>query len=184
MLVLASKSPRRKEILQKLGLEFECMNAECDENLPHDIKPEDAVMLLAHRKAEAIFKKRSHDTVIGSDTIVVHKGVILTKPSDEDDAFKILKCLSGQTHSVYTGVSILSEDKTSEFFSKTEVTFAPISDEEIEWYISTREPFDKAGAYGIQGYGCRFIEKINGDYYTVVWLPAQRVAKELANFGY
>ncbi len=183
MLILASKSPRRIEILGKICEGFKTISKDCDETLPDNIIPGDAVQLLAKKKAQAIFDDFPDSTVIGSDTIVVLDDSILTKPTDFCDAFAMLKKLSGKKHSVYTGVAIINKDKEKLFFSKADVEFADMTDDEIEWYIRSNEVWDKAGAYGIQGFGCRFIKGIIGDYYTVMGLPAQMTYEALKEFN-
>ena len=182
MIILASKSPRRKEILEKLLIEFKCIVQDCDESLPEDILPRDACVLLAEKKANAVYLDNQNDIVIGADTIVVLDNEILGKPKNKADAENMLRALSGKSHYVYTGVSIISKDKRINFYDKTEVKFANLTDDDIEFYISTSEPYDKAGSYAVQGIGCRFIEKINGDFYTVMGLPSYKLIKALREF--
>lgn len=184
-IILASASPRRKELLKGLGLTFEIIPAVGEEK-QIDGTPEEIVKALAFHKAREVFEHEDAGedlTVIGSDTIVVHNGKILGKPKDADDARTMLSSLSGQTHQVYTGVAILSgkAGRYHEiiFAEKTDVEFYPLDEEEINWYIATGEPMDKAGAYGIQGKGGRFVRRINGDYNTVVGLPQSRIYQEL-----
>lgn len=169
MLILASQSPRRKELLSLITTDFTVRSAEVDEALPKGISPEDAVLYLSKIKAQAVFN--GTDTVIGADTIVVLDGEILGKPADDDEAFSMLRALSGREHSVFTGVSVLNPEANICFHRETKVKFCPLSDEEIRDYIGTGECRDKAGAYGIQGYGSRFVEGISGDYFNVVGLP-------------
>ena len=182
MIILASESPRRKEILEKLLIEFKSEVSFCDESLPNGINPEEACVILAKRKAESVFKENPEDIVIGADTMVVLDNNILGKPSSKEEATDMLKKLSGRSHFVFTGVSIISKDKSMSFYDKTEVKFSVLSDEDINFYISTDEPYDKAGSYAIQGIGCRFIEKINGDFYTVMGLPSYKLIKALKVF--
>ena len=184
MLILASKSPRRNEILGKICNDFVAITKDCDETLQEDIDPADAVQMLSKRKAEAVFVDNPDATVIGSDTIVSINGEILTKPLEFSDAYDMLTKLSGNVHQVYTGVTILSKQKEKTFYSKADVEFAQMSREEIEWYINSNEIWDKAGSYGIQGFGCRFIKGIVGDYYTVMGLPAQMTYEALKEFDY
>jgi len=182
MLVLASGSPRRKEILEKLGFDFVSCKTDVDETIPENLDPSEIATYLATLKAEASLLDYPTDTVIGSDTIVVLDDKVLGKPQNEEDAKRMLKALSGKTHVVYTGVCVASADKKESFCDKTCVTFAALSDYEIDEYIATGEPMDKAGAYGIQGYGCRFVSSINGDFYSVMGLPANRLYEVLKRF--
>ncbi|HHW45498.1 MAG TPA: septum formation inhibitor Maf [Clostridiales bacterium] len=184
MLVLASASPRRKEILKNLGYEFECLPVDIDETIQNGVLPETAVSGLAQKKAAAALKLRPDCVVIGSDTVVVLDGKILGKPRDRDHAFQMLKSLSGRVHTVYTAVAIMSESKNEVFCSNTDVEFYPLTDEEIKEYIDTKEPMDKAGAYGIQGKGMTLVKRISGDFYTVVGLPAAETARRLREFGF
>jgi septum formation protein len=183
-LILASSSPRRKALLQNLNLSFEVSSKNVDESFDPDLQPSEIVMELAQRKAQAVFQEHPEAFVIGSDTIVVFQGQILHKPIDEADAARKLRMLSGHTHEVYTGVSILSSQSTVRFYEKTEVSFWELTDDEIMSYVQSGEPLDKAGAYGIQGYGSMLVEKINGDYYAVVGLPVSRTIRELKKLGY
>jgi septum formation protein len=183
-LILASSSPRRKELLENLHLKFEISSSDVDESYDPKMKPEEIVMELANRKAKVIAEKNPSSFVIGSDTIVAVDGQVLGKPLTKDEAFKMLKLLSGRTHSVFTGVAIVSPEKKVTFFEKTDVTFWELTDEEIEAYIKSGEPFDKAGAYGIQGLGSMLVKQISGDYFTVVGLPVARTVRELRNIGY
>ena len=173
MLVLASKSPRRQELLKYITDEFIIKTAEVDETLPEGISPAEAVLYLSKIKAEPF--RNDNDTVIGADTVVAIDNIILGKPKDENDAKDMLKHLSGRVHSVFTGVTIINKSKEKSFFVETKVKFYKLSDEMINSYIKTGEPFDKAGAYGIQGYGCLLVEKIDGDYFNVVGLPVSQL---------
>lgn len=184
MLVLASASPRRKEILKNLGYEFECLPVDIDESVPNGTNPVKAVTELARKKAAATFELRPDCVVIGSDTVVVLDGKILGKPRDRDHAFEMLKSLSGRIHVVHTAVAIVSKTKSEVFCSSTEVEFYRLSDEEIKEYINTKEPMDKAGAYGIQGKGITLVKRISGDFYTVVGLPAAETARRLREFDF
>ncbi len=182
-IILASASPRRKELLGYAVKSFEVVPAEIDERLPRHIPAEKSAEYLAVKKAEHIAELYPESLVIGSDTVVIIDGEILGKPRDEADAERMLKLLSGKTHAVITGVCIIYGEKKKSFSEKTLVTFYPLSDEEIRGYIATGEPMDKAGAYGIQGAGCVLAEKINGDFFNVVGLPAARLRRELSEFG-
>lgn len=177
MLILASKSPRRKELLSLITTDFEIKSADADESLPENITPEKAVLYLSKIKAEPL--KNNEDTVIGADTVVAVDGKILGKPKDREDAFNMLKLLSGKSHSVFTGVTVISPKGEKSFFAETKVKFFDLSDEEINSYIETGEPFDKAGAYGIQGKGSLLVEEIQGDYFNVVGLPVSLLNKAL-----
>ena len=173
-LVLASKSPRRSEILKNAGYDFEIRVADADETIPDGTKPEDAVVFLAARKAMAV-NRADDETVLGADTIVVLDDKILGKPKDREDAFNMLKSLSGRVHSVFTGVCIIENGKSMTFAEETQVEFLPLSDEDIYKYIDTNDCYDKAGAYGIQGYASKFIRRISGDYFNVVGLPISAI---------
>lgn len=178
-LILASSSPRRKELLQFLQIPFESMNSNVDESIDENMQAEDAVQELAVRKAEAISTQHQESWVIGSDTVVVLEGEILGKPVNRADGKRMLEMLSGRTHEVYTGVAIVYGEHRNIFAEKTEVTFWELSEAEIERYLDSGEPFDKAGSYGIQGLGSLLVKQINGDYFTVVGLPVSRLAREL-----
>ena len=180
-LILASASPRRREILKNAGYSFRVVTSDADEALPDGITPAKAVKLLAKIKNEAI-KSKPDETVVSADTIVVCEGKILGKPKNEKDAFKMLKTLSGRKHSVYTGVCIRKGGKIKTFYEKTAVYFYELSDSEIREYIATGEPMDKAGAYGIQCKGATLVRKIDGDYFNVVGLPIARLVRELKEF--
>ncbi len=178
--VLASSSPRRRELLHQVGLKFEIVSPDADETLPEGISPDKAVELLSERKAEAAKKSARGRVLIAADTVVAKDGVIYGKPSDEEDAFRMLSELSGNTHEVFTGVCVLFPDGEKECFSVgTKVTFASMSDEEIRGYIASGEPFGKAGSYAIQGLGAQFVKGINGDYTNVVGLPVQALCEVL-----
>jgi septum formation protein len=183
-LILASSSPRRKELLETLRLKFAISSSEVDESFEPGLSPEEIVMELAERKAQAIFNENSDAFVIGADTIVVANNEVLGKPTDEAEAISMLKILSGSQHDVYTGVSILSPDRTTRFYEKTEVWFWELTDNEIRSYVKSGEPLDKAGAYGIQQLGSMLVKKINGDYFAVVGLPVARTIRELKRVGY
>jgi septum formation protein len=183
-LILASSSPRRKELLENLRLKFEISSSDADETFSEELTPAEAVMELASRKSGTVAANNPGCFVLGSDTVVVHEGEILGKPAGEQEAYEMLRKLSGKVHTVYTGVSILSPEKETRFYEKTDVTFWELSDEEINIYIKSGEPFDKAGGYGIQGFGSMLVREINGDYYTVMGLPVSRLIRELRKTGY
>lgn len=178
-LILASHSPRRKELLQKLQIPFDSISSNVDEQLADNLSPEDAVIELATRKASIIAEQYKEAIVIGADTIVVHNGTILGKPKDRAMAKETLESLSGNEHSVFTGVTVIYQGKHQSFYEKTDVTFWELTSKEIEQYLDSDEPYDKAGAYGIQGLGSLFVKMINGDYYNVVGLPISRLNRFL-----
>lgn len=177
MLILASKSPRRRELLSLITEEFEIKSADVDETLPDDISPDKAVEYLSKIKAQPF--ENGVDTVIGADTVVAVDHKILGKPADRKQAFEMLKMLSGRYHSVYTGVTVIRPENTITFSAETRVKFFDLSDEEINDYIATGECDDKAGAYGIQGKGSLLVERIEGDYFNVVGLPVSLLNKLL-----
>lgn len=180
MIILASQSPRRRELMALTDLEFIVKPSDADENVTQNLSPKETVEFLSLKKALAL--KNENDIIIGADTVVSIDGKILGKPKDEKDAYNMLKILSGRTHSVYTGVTVIKNERTETFSCETKVTFYPISDEEIKDYVKTGEPLDKAGAYGIQLKGGLFVEKIEGDYNNVVGLPIARLLKILKTF--
>lgn len=183
MIILASKSPRRQELLKLVTNDFEIKTADVDETLPDGISPRDAVMYLSSIKAQPFASgDNADDIIIGADTVVALDGKILGKPKDEANAREMLKFLSGRTHSVFTGVTLIKGKTTKTFAVETKVKFFELTDKEIDSYIKTNEPFDKAGAYGIQGYGSLLVEKIDGDYFNVVGLPISTLNRELKAF--
>lgn len=181
--ILASASPRRKELLGYVVPQFEIIPADVDETLPEYISAEECAEFLAVKKAEHISALYPESVVIGSDTVVIVDGEILGKPAGEEDAYRMLKKLSGKIHTVVTGVCISKGEKKRSFSESTEVEFYPLSDKEIRDYIATGDPMDKAGAYGIQGEGCILIKGIKGDFFTVMGLPAARLKRELSAFA-
>ena len=187
--VLASKSPRRREILENIGLDFEILVSSADEDkIARNISPEMLVSQLALLKATAVAEKIDDGDafIIGADTVVSLEGEILEKPVDEADAKRMLKELSGKTHSVFTGVCVFEKKsgKAISKYQKTDVTFKVLSDKKIDAYIKTGEPMDKAGSYGIQGKGALLIDGIKGDYFNVVGLPVALLADIFADeFG-
>lgn len=173
-LILASASPRRREIFQQAGLEFTVMPSTKEEVITKK-DPKDAVMELALQKAEDIAERSdSGCMVVGADTVVAMDGKILGKPEDKEDAARMLRMLSGSRHQVYTGVACICKGVKKVFCEETSVYFYPVIEEEIKSYIETGEPMDKAGAYGIQGRAACFIRGIEGDYYNVVGFPIAR----------
>ena len=175
MLILASKSPRRKELLSLITTDFEIIPAVGEENADPALSPDMFVRALAEQKALEIAESHPDDAVIGSDTVVAVNGEILGKPKDKADAFRMLSLLSGTSHSVFTGVAVVKNGKVHSFTEETKVRFFPLDEFEIERYIATGEPFDKAGAYGIQDIGALLVEGIDGDYYNVMGLPVGRL---------
>lgn len=199
-IILASASPRRKELLEQMGLEFEICPAKGEEVITKTV-PQEVVMELSEQKAKevasmvAVFQKNNEELVtpsdllvIGADTVVAYDGKILGKPKDEEDAKRMLRMLAGHTHSVYTGVTLLlmnADGRSGElnFYEKTDVGMHPMTEKEIKRYVASKEPMDKAGAYGIQGKCAIYIEKISGDYNNVVGLPIARIYQELKKIG-
>lgn len=173
--VLASASPRRKELLSQIGIDFRICVSKKEEEILRN-KPEDIVKDLSYTKARDVFENDNRDAiVIGADTIVVYDEKVLGKPKSEEEAYEMIKMLQGNVHQVYTGVTIIwrQEDEThvSSFFAVTDVEIYYMSEDEIRAYIATNEPYDKAGGYGIQGYFARYVKQIKGDYNNVVGLP-------------
>ena len=188
-LVLASASPRRKEILTTLGVAFTVRTAEADETC--DLTdPGARVEAIARRKCDAVWEAMAAEgaldgdtMILASDTLVTLDGEFLGKPADEEDAFRMLSALSGVRHHVFTGVTVRRGDQVLTRHEVTSVDFRALEPEEVEQYIATGECMDKAGAYGIQGYGCLLVEGIVGDYYNVMGLPVALLAQMLRQFG-
>ena len=180
-IILASNSPRRKELLTGLGVAYDIRTLpDIDESYPDTLQKGEIPLYIAREKAEAYRPMlRTDELMITADTIVWLEGRVLGKPKDEADAFNMLKALSGKTHTVLTGVCIISPDKKISFYEQTEVEFYTLGENEIMQYIASGEPMDKAGAYGIQEKGALFVKRINGDFYNVVGLPVARLAREL-----
>jgi len=177
--VLASKSPRRAELMRYIAPDFEILPAECGENPPDGIEADEVPEFLAVQKALDGSKKRPDSLVIGCDTVVILNGEIMGKPKDLEDAFRMLKALSGRVHTVVSGVCLCYKGKTLSFTQKTAVEFYQLSDEDILDYVRQSNPLDKAGAYGIQDKGGLFVKEISGDYYNVVGLPLARLNLEI-----
>jgi septum formation protein len=181
-LILASASPRRRELLAQAGYTFTVEAADVDESVRPAESPAAYVQRLAEEKAQAVFSRQSNDLpliVLGADTTVVCDGEILAKPADAADAKVMLRLLSGRVHQVLTGVAVVTRAGVSSAVETTEVTFSEISASELDLYCATPEPLDKAGAYGIQGYAARWIPRIHGDYFNVMGLPIARVVRLL-----
>jgi septum formation protein len=178
-LILASSSPRRKQILENAGYTFETKEPNIDENLHIKLPPIDLVMKLALMKANAAATDADDEVVIGADTIVCIDGKNIGKPEDAQQAKTLLRQLSGRLHRVYTGVAIVSKERQETFFVQAKVNFMKLNDDLINRYIATNEPFDKAGGYAVQGKGSVLVENIDGDYFGVVGLPIAQVAMRL-----
>lgn len=173
--VLASASPRRKELLSQIGIKFRTCVSKKEEMILRD-RPIDIVKDLSYTKARDVFERGNRDSiVIGADTIVVYEDKVLGKPKNEAEAYEMINMLQGEVHTVYTGVSIIWRDdentRVSSFYAETDVELYYMSEEEIRAYIATNEPYDKAGGYAIQGYFARYVKQIKGDYNNVVGLP-------------
>lgn len=181
-LILASGSPRRRELLSMVTKEFEIRVSNVEEVVPEGLSPAETVEFLSRLKGGAVFREFPDSTVIASDTVVAVDGAILGKPGSEEEAAGMLRTLSGRAHEVYTGVYIVNREKEISFSQRTEVEFYSLTEEEIRDYVKTGEPMDKAGAYGIQGLGALLVKGIAGDYYNVMGFPVARVARALAEF--
>lgn len=181
-IVLASKSPRRSELLRQMGVEFEILPSDLLEVITKE-KPEEIVMELSAQKAREVAGKCKDALVIGADTIVVNDGRIMGKPKDEEDACCMLEKLSGHTHCVLTGVTLIHKEEEVTFYERTEVEVSKLSKEEILNYVATRDCMDKAGSYGIQGEFAKFITGIKGDYNNVVGFPIAKTYQELKKMG-
>lgn len=178
-LILASASPRRKELLERAGLSFACIPARGEEVIEEGTPPEQAALTLAQQKALEVAEARPLDTVIGADTIVVLDGMILGKPKKEADAVRMLTLLSGREHLVLTGVCVVHKGHAHSFVQQTKVKFYPLTPAKIRAYVKTGEPMDKAGAYGIQEKGMALVEGIQGDFFNVMGLPIARLLRLL-----
>ncbi len=184
-IILASSSPRRKELLEKIGLKFEVEPGDCAEIVDTDLEPHEMVRKLSLEKAEAVARKHRNVVVIAADTVVLIDGKILGKPKSPTEAKKMLRALSGKSHVVITGFTIIDTAK-KRVLSKaveTKVYIRELNPEEIDAYVKSGEPLDKAGAYGIQGLGSVLVEKIEGDYFNVVGLPLRALSEGLKEFG-
>ena len=187
--ILASQSPRRKELLSRVVSDFDVRVSHVEEVVPAGLQPQEVVMHLAKIKAEAVARELRLEqpaqrfAVIGADTVVALDHQIMGKPKDRADCVRMLSALSGREHAVYTGVAVVVDGRTESFYERTAVRFLPLSDEEINWYASLDEPYDKAGAYGIQGYGSLLVEGICGDYFNVMGLPVASLRRRLLSLG-
>ncbi|WMJ21866.1 Maf family protein [Paludicola sp. MB14-C6] len=181
-LILASRSPRRVELLKLIASQFETIPSQFDESTITITNPNELVKALGYYKAKTVFDEHPQATVIGCDTIVSLDGEVFGIPKDKQHAVDMLRKLSGKTHLVSTGVCILSKNQVDQFVVETKVTFYKLSEEEIEVYCNTKEPFDKAGAYGIQEKGSLFVESIEGDYFSVMGFPVAKVNQVLKQY--
>lgn len=183
-IILASGSPRRKELLTQMGLSYRVMVSDADETVDHSLSPADQVALISRRKAEAVAAQAGQEAlIIAADTIVALDGAIMGKPHSRDEAVQMLSTLQGRTHQVYTGLTLRQGNRVVTETECTAVTFRPMTGSEIEAYVASGEPMDKAGAYGIQGLGGVFVEGIHGDYFNVMGLPICRLGMLLKTFG-
>ena len=184
-MILASASPRRKEILENFGFSFKTIVKNIDET-SNKTRAEEKILEIAEKKAKATAIDFPDENVIGADTVVVVDGKILGKPKDEKEAFSMLKSLSGRSHEVITAFSFININKNISYsdYEITKVYFKNLTDDEINWYINTKEPMDKAGAYGIQGKGAFFVEKIEGDFFSVMGFPLGKFVRFLNKTGF
>ncbi|MCK4552432.1 MAG: septum formation protein Maf [Tenericutes bacterium] len=180
-IILASNSPRRKDLIKYLDFDYEIIASNVDEIIDPKLEHEDLVMDLAFQKAYEIFKENKDAIVLGFDTLVIVDDYVLGKPKNKEEAKIFLRILSDRTHKVMTGCSIISKGYSKAFHTEAIVSFAKLSDEEIDTYVKTEEPMDKAGAYGIQGYGAKFVKGVSGDYFTIVGFPIAKLYQELKN---
>ena len=181
-IILASKSPRRKELLELLKLPFEIIVSDIDETIDYTNDLVKEIEKLSFRKADAVYQTNRDALIIGSDTIVKIDNKALGKPSSIEEAKEMLRELSDRTHEVVTGVTIINEGKAETFSSVSKVSFYPLTEKEIEDYVMSNEPMDKAGSYAIQGDGAKFIRCIEGDYYTIVGLPIGELYQRLKQY--
>jgi septum formation protein len=179
MVVLASSSPRRRELLANAGIEFRADSADIDESRRDGESPVEYASRLAREKANAVSARSPNSTVIGADTIVIVDNEVLGKPQNAADARRMLRLLRGRTHQVTTAIAVISPRKMLEHQETTDVHFGPVTDDEIDAYVRSGEPMDKAGAYAIQGWASKWIDRIDGDYFNVVGLPVAAVWKML-----
>ncbi len=178
-IVLASASPSRKMLLERAGLSFEVMVSGVDETVPAEYTPAQTVECLAERKGEAVFRLRPDCAVISADSVVCIDGMILGKPKDDEEAKATLRRLSGRTHEIYTGVCLLTAGRKETFHNVTQVTFYPLSQKEIDEYVSMGESRGRAGSYGIEGKGVVLVKSICGDYSSIVGLPVAETLRRL-----
>ena len=182
-IILASESPRRRELLKLMGLEYEIITSNVEEAPPKHAAVADYVMALGLQKAQAVAAMHPNDCVIGADTVVYLDGDILGKPHTPENAKKYLSRMQGRRHTVYTGLAVITRGVPDVRVATTDVTFAPMSAAEIDWYVATGEPLDKAGAYGVQGPGGVFVERVEGNYFNVIGLPLPLLYRMLRDAG-
>jgi septum formation protein len=184
-IILASTSPRRHELARQMGLDFEITPSNYEEDMTIDLKPEKLAMTLAYGKAKEVAERIKRGVVLGVDTFIVFNGKKLGKPKSKADAFKMLKSFSGKTQEVYSGVALIDCETGKEIkdYEVAKVKFGKMSDAEIKKYIKTGEPMGKAGAYGIQGLGSLFVEKIDGSYTNVIGFPVRNIYNNLKKIG-
>ena len=183
-IILASQSPRRRELLERMGLPFRIITPDIDEHMERELPPGELVAAISAEKAGAVAAQAGPGAVvIAADTVVALDGAVLGKPAGEADAARMLSALAGRTHHVYTGLTVLRGERVRTVSEETAVTFRPLTEREITAYVRTGEPLDKAGAYGIQGYGALLVEGIQGDYYNVMGLPVCRLGLLLGELG-
>ncbi|MGM8214809.1 Maf family protein [Bacillaceae bacterium W0354] len=182
-LILASSSPRRQELLKQVNIPFTIRKPEVDESQIITENPVEKVTQLALLKGRTVPIEHEREVILASDTVVAFNHKIYEKPKTKQDAYEMISSLSGTTHDVLTGVMIRSEEDETVFVEKTEVEFWPLTEDEIMWYVSTNDPYDKAGGYGIQSLGSMLVKQIIGDYFTVMGLPISRVVRELRHFS-
>lgn len=182
-LILASSSPRRQELLHQVQIPFTLRTSQIDESNIKTNNPSEKVKQLAILKGKNVSIQQKNEVILSADTVVSYNHQIFEKPKNKEDAIQMLSVLNGSIHDVYTGVMIRSQSDEVVFVEQTKVEFWPLSDEEINWYVSLNDPYDKAGAYGIQSIGAIFVKQIIGDYYNVVGLPISRVVRELKKFS-
>ena len=183
--ILASASPRRKELLEKIGLRFKVEPSNYEEDIPSELEPHELAQKISLEKAKVVASKHQNVIVIAADTFIVFGGQILGKPHTENEARKMLEAISGKSHSVITGFSIIdtSKNKTLSKSVETKIYVRKLTLAEIDAYVKSKEPLDKAGAYAIQGLGAVFVEKIEGDYFNVIGLPLSALTEALKEFG-
>ena len=180
MIILASASQRRIELLKDAGIDFKVIPSDIKEVFNSDLSPAENVMNIARLKALDIYNKNKGDVIIAADTAVVYKNEVYGKPVSREDAINMLTTLSNNTHDVITGVAIIDSSSEDVFYSKASVTFKDLTEEEINNYVDTKEPFGKAGAYAIQGLGKELVETYTGDFFTIVGLPLKEVLEKIA----
>ena len=180
-IILASQSPRRREILSLMSIPFEVIESHVEEVPPAHSTPEELVTALAQQKAQAVFSLYPNDCIIGADTVVDLDGRVLGKPHTPEIAREYLHLLQGRKHIVYTGVCVLTPHHSEIRSARTDVTFRQMSDDEIEWYIGTGDPLDKAGSYGVQGPACLFVDHLEGNYFNIIGMPVPVLYEMLLN---